>query len=179
LAEVLPDVLILQYSIVFDTSNGGVKEVAVGLGVKYSAVHGRVLPALEVRVKLCPLMLPFPTGYRKFSPLATLLISGPLTKDVALPPAGKTASDDGLNNVSLFAEVVLIIPCVSSNSLLISTSPFAPIVNPDMLLISRLLNRLLPEKSPVGPPRVWAEVPAKITVEAGETPEPLMKVPAL
>ncbi len=79
LAEVLTDVLMLQYSIVFDTSNGGVKEVAVGFGVKYSVVHGSVLPALEVRVKLCPLTDPFPTGYRKFSPLVILLINGPLT----------------------------------------------------------------------------------------------------
>ena len=52
----------LQYSLVFDTSNGGVNEVAVGLGVKYSAVQNNVLPADEVRVKLWPLVVPFPIG---------------------------------------------------------------------------------------------------------------------
>ena len=55
---------------------------------------------------------------------------------------------------SLLVEVVFIIPFVSSNSLFTSTNPFTPIFNPAALLISRLLNLLAPEKSPVGPPRV-------------------------
>jgi hypothetical protein len=45
-------VLTLQYSLVFVTSNGGAKEVEVGFGVKYSAVQAKVLPAVDVRVKL-------------------------------------------------------------------------------------------------------------------------------
>ena len=52
----------LQYSLVLDTCKGGVNEVAVGFGVKYSTVQGIVLPADDVRVKLCPLVVPFPTG---------------------------------------------------------------------------------------------------------------------
>ena len=40
--------------------------------------------------------------------------------------------------------------------------------NPEGLFISRLLNLFDPVKLPVGPPSVWIEVPAKVTVEAGE-----------
>ncbi len=147
-------VLTLQYSIVLATCNGGVSEVAVGFGVKYSTVQDNVLPAVEVRVKLCPFVVPFPIGYRKLPPLMICLINGPLTKEVALPPAGITAAEEVLNNVSLLVEVVLIIPFVSNRSLLTSTSPFAPMFNPATLLISRLLNLLAPVKSPVGPPMI-------------------------
>ena len=45
-------VLTLQYSSVLDTCNGAVSELAVELGVKYSAVQNNVLPAVEVRVNL-------------------------------------------------------------------------------------------------------------------------------
>ena len=43
-------------------TNGGVNEVEVGFGVKYSTVHGKVLPAPDLREKSCPFMAPFPIG---------------------------------------------------------------------------------------------------------------------
>jgi hypothetical protein len=50
--QVVPTVVLtLQYSIVLATTKGEVKEVAVGLGVKYSVVQKNVVPAVEVRVK--------------------------------------------------------------------------------------------------------------------------------
>jgi len=69
-----------------------------------------------------------------------------------LPPAGIIAEGEALIKVSLFAEVVFIIPFASNSSLLTSTDPFAPMLSPEALLISILLNLFAPEKSPVGPP---------------------------
>jgi len=98
-----------------------------------------------------------------------------LTKEEELPPVGITAEGEVLTKVSLFAEVVVIIPFVSNSSLLTSTNPFVPMVNPESLLISILLNLFAPEKLPVGPPRVWVATPAKETVEAGDEPDRLRK----
>jgi hypothetical protein len=52
LAVVATEVLTLQYSIVLDTCKGGVSEVGFGFGVKYSAVQYKLLPAVDVSVKL-------------------------------------------------------------------------------------------------------------------------------
>src|SRR5665811_389651 len=49
----------LQYSVLLAAINGGVNDVEVGFGVKYSTVHGKVLPAPDLRVKSCPFMAPF------------------------------------------------------------------------------------------------------------------------
>jgi hypothetical protein len=51
-----------QYSIVLAATRGEFKLVAVAFGVKYSEVQYIVLPALEVRVKLCPFTEPLPIG---------------------------------------------------------------------------------------------------------------------
>lgn len=54
--------LMLQYSAVFETFNGERTDVAVELGVKNSAVNGIVIPAVDVIVKVCPLIVPLPNG---------------------------------------------------------------------------------------------------------------------
>jgi hypothetical protein len=100
---------------VFETTSGAVRECAVGFGVKYSTVQYNVLPAVEVRVKLCPFTVPIPVGNKKASPLTICFINGPLTKEVELPPAGITAEGEVLIRVNLFAEVVFIIPFASNS----------------------------------------------------------------
>ena len=62
LAEEEDDDDTLQYSRVFETSSGGAIDVAVLFGEKYSAVHARVPPPVGVRVNLCPLRAPLPSG---------------------------------------------------------------------------------------------------------------------
>ena len=104
-----------QYSAVFVILIGEATDVAVELGVKNSAVKDTVLPAVDVRVKVCPLTLPFPMGNIKASPLIMYFVRGPLMNDDELPPTGVIAEEEEFMTVSALADEVVMIPFVRSS----------------------------------------------------------------
>ena len=96
--------------------------------------------------------------------------------ELALPPEGNTQLGDELVIVKLRVVDVLISPLVINRLPFISIAPPLFIRRPDALLISKLLNALIPVKSPKAPPIVWGPEPAKVTV--APAPEPLLNEPA-
>ena len=93
-----------------------------------------------------------PIGKRKLSYWLIRFESGPSTKDAVLPPAGITQFIAELVIVSTLPGPVLINPLVSRRFPATSIAPVSFIRNPELLFISRLLNALVPVKSPIAAP---------------------------